>query len=79
MISKKEINQEKPKSRSRSKSKIKKILAWLGIHLHILPKFYLTLLIIVLGLLAAFTGLYFYSTSPSFCSSCHIPKPYWDA
>lgn len=68
-----------PDQQINEKNKIKKLLAWLGIHLHILPKFYVFLLIIFIGLLAAFISLYFYSTSPSFCNSCHIMRPYYEA
>lgn len=40
---------------------------------------YAVLLVIPLVLLSGFGGLYQYSTSPSFCRSCHIMEPYYQA
>ena len=61
------------------KKRIKKFLEWIGVHLHLHPKFYVVLAIAGGGLLALFIGLFFYSMSPSFCNSCHIMKPYYQA
>lgn len=36
-------------------------------------------LIIPIGLFIAFVGLVRYSTSPSFCNSCHIMKPFYES
>jgi len=61
------------------KKKIKKFLEWIGVHLQLNPKFYILAAIAGVASLALFTGLFFYSTSPSFCNSCHIMKPYYEA
>ena len=58
---------------------IKKFLEWMGVHLHLHPKFYVVLVVTGGGLLILLTSLLFYSTSPSFCNSCHIMKPYYEA
>jgi len=58
---------------------IKKFLEWIGVHLHFHPKFYKVLAITGGGVLALFIYLLFYTTSPSFCLSCHIMKPYYEA
>jgi len=51
----------------------------MGVHLHIHPKFYILFAILSGGFLTLLVGLFFYSTSPSFCNSCHIMKPYYEA
>ncbi|MGB9700546.1 MAG: multiheme c-type cytochrome [Thermodesulfobacteriota bacterium] len=61
------------------KGKFKQFLEWIGVHLHIHPKFYILFAILSGGFLALLVGLFFYSTSPSFCNSCHIMKPYYQA
>lgn len=61
------------------KIKIKRFLEWIGVHLHLHPKFYIILAVAGGGLLALFISLFFYSTSPSFCNSCHIMRPYVEA
>ncbi len=58
---------------------LKKLLQWAGVHLHFQPKFYKVLAFSATGILALFIGLLFYSASPSFCISCHIMRPYYDA
>jgi amino acid transporter len=47
----------------------------MGVHLHLHPKFYTVLAVAVGGFLALFTGLFFYSLSPSFCRSGHLMSP----
>lgn len=61
------------------RKKIKKFLEWMGVHLHLHPKFYAVLAVAAGGFLALFVGLFFYSMSPSFCNSCHIMRPYYQA
>jgi hypothetical protein len=64
-----------------------RILAWFGVHLpgekrdrlHIRPRFFRVLLLGFLCLLALLVGLFEYSTSPRFCNSCHIMRPYYHA
>ncbi len=59
--------------------KIQKLLEWMGVRLHLHPKFYILAAIAGAVSLALFIGLFFYSMSPSFCNSCHIMKPYYEA
>ena len=54
------------------KNRIKKFLEWMGVHLHLHPKFYTVLAVAVGWFLALFTGLFFYRMSPSFCNRGHI-------
>lgn len=61
------------------KNRIKKFLEWIGIHLHFHPKFYKVLAVGAGVLVAIFIYFLYYTTSPSFCNSCHIMKPYYDA
>lgn len=61
------------------KGKIRQFLEWWGVHLQIHPKFYILSSILSGGFIVLLVGLYFYSTSPSFCNSCHIMKPYYQA
>jgi nitrate/TMAO reductase-like tetraheme cytochrome c subunit len=64
-----------------------RILGWFGIHLlgqkrdrlHLRPRFFRIILIAFLCLLALFIGLFEFSTSPRFCNSCHIMRPYYAA
>ena len=65
--------------RSESPKGPKKFLKWIGVHLHFHPKFYKVLAVSAAGILALFIGLLYYSASPSFCNSCHIMKPYYEA
>jgi hypothetical protein len=59
----------------------------LGIHfpkgkqdkVHIGPRFFTILGGLALAVVLGMVGLVEYSTSPSFCNSCHIMKPYYDA
>jgi nitrate/TMAO reductase-like tetraheme cytochrome c subunit len=46
---------------------------------HIRPRFFTILGGGVLGVFLAMVGLVEYSTSPSFCNSCHIMRPYYEA
>lgn len=64
---------------SPKEKRIKKFLEWIGIHLHFHPKFYKVLAIVGGGVLALFIYLLYYTTSHSFCNSCHIMTPYYDA
>jgi len=57
----------------------KKFLQWIGVHLHLHPRFYIVLAFTGSALFALLIGLLFYSTSPSFCNSCHIMRPYYEA
>ncbi len=61
------------------KNKIRKFLEWIGIHLHFRPKFYKVLAVGGGVFLAFFIYMLYYTTSPSFCNSCHIMNPYYDA
>ncbi|UCF78287.1 MAG: cytochrome c3 family protein, partial [Candidatus Eiseniibacteriota bacterium] len=64
-----------------------KFLHWFGIHLprdkkdriHIRPRLFRLLGLGLLVILILFVGLFEYSTSPRFCNSCHIMRPYYDA
>lgn len=64
-----------------------RVLGWFGVHLpgdkrdrlHIRPRFFRVLLLGFLCLLALLVGLFEYSTSPRFCNSCHIMRPYYRA
>ena len=64
---------------SAKQNRIKKFLEWIGVHLHFRPKFYKVLAVVVGGFLAVFIYMLYYTTSPSFCNSCHIMNPYYDA
>ncbi len=50
-----------------------------GWRAHIRPRFFLLLLGIVALGFVGLVGFAAYSTSPSFCKSCHIMQPYYDA
>ncbi len=71
----------------RPASRREKILFWFGIHvprdrrdrLHIRPRFFRILLLGLLCLFALLIGLFEFSTSPRFCNSCHIMRPYYHA
>lgn len=56
-----------------------KILQWLGLYPQFRPRFYKILGAAFAGAVAVFIGLLYYTTSPSFCNSCHIMAPYYEA
>jgi hypothetical protein len=61
------------------KSRGRRFLERIGVYLHFGPRFYKVLAITgVLGL-AVMAYLVHYTTTPGFCNSCHIMKPYYDA
>lgn len=68
-------------------SRLDKLFQAIGIHLpvgrrdtlHVRPRFFKVLALIGIGIVLALVGLVSYSTSPSFCNSCHIMKPYYRA
>jgi hypothetical protein len=61
------------------KNRVQRFLELIGVYLHLGPRFYKVLAIgVVLGL-AVIGYMVYYTTSPGFCNSCHIMKPYYDA
>ena len=64
---------------SQKDQKARRFSDWIGVHLHLHPRFYILLVIAGATSLVLFTGLFFYSMSPSFCNSCHIMRPYYQA
>lgn len=61
------------------KSRVKRFLERIGVYLHFGPRFYKVLATTgVLGL-AVMGYMVHYTTTPGFCNSCHIMKPYYDA
>lgn len=79
--------QTPPPSESEHQSIPEKLFHLIGIHfprgkedkIHIRPRFFKTLGILGVVFLLSFLVLFKYSTSPNFCASCHIMKPYYDA
>ena len=61
------------------KSRVKQFLENIGVSLHLGPRFYKMLAIVMVLGLAAMGYMVYYTTSPGFCNSCHIMKPYYDA
>ncbi len=68
-------------------TRTQKFLHWFGIHIphdkkdkiHIRPRLFRLLGLGFLCVLALFVLLFEYSTSPRFCNSCHIMRPYYNA
>ena len=61
------------------KNMVKRFLEWIDGYLHFVPRFYKVLAIGgVLGV-AVMGYMVYYTTTPGFCNSCHIMKPYYDA
>ena len=64
-----------------------RVLGWFGIHvpgqkrdrLHIRPRFFRVILVAFICVIALLVATFEYSTSPSFCNSCHIMRPYYHA
>jgi nitrate/TMAO reductase-like tetraheme cytochrome c subunit len=54
---------------------IRRVLRWMGVHLHFSRKFYWVLGAAAVGMVAVFVGMLYYSSSPSFCINCHIMQP----
>lgn len=50
-----------------------------GAKLHIQGRFFKLLGLLALLIIISMVGLFRYSTSPSFCNSCHIMTPYYNA
>jgi len=76
------IDQDKEKEGR--KNLFDKIFGLIGIHfprhkkdiLHFSKRFLIFLLILFLGIVILFLGFVKFSTSPTFCGTCHIMKPF---
>jgi nitrate/TMAO reductase-like tetraheme cytochrome c subunit len=70
-----------------NEGKMKKLLKFIGIHIpkdkedriHIRTRFFKFIGVLIGFFILLLIGLFEYSTSPRFCKSCHIMKPYYDA
>ena len=61
------------------KKKGNRFLEKIGVHLHFGPRFYKVLVTCVILGAAVMGYMVYYTTTPGFCNSCHIMKPYYDA
>lgn len=58
---------------------VKKFLEWIGLYPYRRSRCYTVLGIAAVGLVVFFLSMVYYTTSPSFCKSCHNMVPYYDA
>ncbi|MFH2121375.1 MAG: cytochrome c3 family protein [Pseudomonadota bacterium] len=61
------------------KRRVKRFLERIGVDLHLGPRFYKVLAITGVLVVAVMGYMVHYTTTPGFCNSCHIMKPYYDA
>lgn len=83
------MNENKTESTAKVEKKtlFRSALAWIGlapgsgrlVNVEVKNKFYLFVIAGFLAFISALAGASFYSTSPSFCNSCHIMDPYYNA